>query len=311
MNNKIKQIFTLLFVVATLLLMIGSVSAANAVELDENLEASIVVDDDASIDDDGFIPNLDDKVSSQTTNDDETIDDNLNDINSKVVVSSEEQTTIGAKDSNEDTLTATYPVEFRIIKKTTTPTVKVGDDVYYEIFVQNDGWDSYRGDWVTVNDWFNPQELKYIDWHPNPNPDGSIWYNNFGTPNEVEDFWGHRVEVPYRAWGDFRPGYCFNFTLHFQAIKDGQLNNSAHIWTPNPYNPYDRGIDFWGNATVYAGEPDLTIIKTPRDPVVKVGDDVYFDVYIENTGTMSLITTTYWDPNNERIWIDDWYDMDG
>ena len=42
MNNKIKQIFTLLFVVATLLLMIGSVSAANAVELDENLEASIV-----------------------------------------------------------------------------------------------------------------------------------------------------------------------------------------------------------------------------------------------------------------------------
>ena len=99
MNNKIKQIFALLFVVATLLLMIGSVSAANAVELDENLEASIVVDDDASIDDDGFIPNLDDKVSSQTTNDDETIDDNLNDINSKVVVSSEEQTTIGAKDS--------------------------------------------------------------------------------------------------------------------------------------------------------------------------------------------------------------------
>ena len=65
MNNKIKQIFALLFVVATLLLMIGSVSAANAVELDENLEASIVVDDDASIDDDGFIPNLDDKVSSQ------------------------------------------------------------------------------------------------------------------------------------------------------------------------------------------------------------------------------------------------------
>ena len=34
MNNKIKQIFALLFVVATLLLMIGSVSAANAVELE-------------------------------------------------------------------------------------------------------------------------------------------------------------------------------------------------------------------------------------------------------------------------------------
>ena len=134
MNNKIKQIFALLFVVATLLLMIGSVSAANAVELDENLEASIVVDDVDSIDDDGFIPNLDDKVSSQT-NDDEAIDDNLNDINSKVVVSSEEQTTIGAKDSNEDVLTDDTPA-FTIIKTPRTSTAMVGDIVTYDIFVQ-------------------------------------------------------------------------------------------------------------------------------------------------------------------------------
>ena len=278
MNNKIKQIFILLFVVSTLLLMIGSVSA-NAVELDENLE-TVVVDDDLSINDDDSISNLDDKVSSQlTASDDETINansvgDDLNDIDSKLVVSNEDKTTISSKDSGEDTLTANYPVDFTIIKKTTTPTVKVGDDVYYEIFVQNNGWQSYGGDWITVNDWFNATELKYIDWYPNPNPDGSIWYNNFGNPQEVEDFWGHRVEVPYRAWGDFRPGYCFNFTLHFQALKPGLLNNSAHIWTPNPYNPWGPGIDFWGNETVYAGEPNLTIIKTPREPIVQVGDDV-------------------------------------
>lgn len=123
MNNKIEKILALLFVVATLLLMIGSVSAANAVELDENLETSIVVDADSSIDDNEFIPNLDDKVSSHATDDDETIgavssvDDNLNDINSKVVVSSEEKTTVNSKDSNEDILTANYPVEFNIIKK--------------------------------------------------------------------------------------------------------------------------------------------------------------------------------------------------
>lgn len=318
MNNKIEKILALLFVVATLLLMIGSVSAANAVELDENLETSIVVDADSSIDDNEFIPNLDDKVSSHATDDDETIgavssvDDNLNDINSKVVVSSEEKTTVNSKDSNEDILTANYPVEFNIIKKTTTPTVKVGDDVYYEIFVQNVGWQSFGGEWITVNDWFNPEELKYIDWYPNPvDASGQTWASNYGTPRETEDFWGHRVEVPYRAYYDFRPGYCFNFTLHFQALKDGQLNNSAHIWVPNPYDQWGPGIDFWGNETVYAGEPDLTIIKTPREPVVQVGDDVYFDVYIENTGTMSLITTTYWDPNSNMIWIDDWYDTDG
>ena len=137
MDNKIKRTFVLLFVAATLLLMIGSVSAENAVELDENLEASID-SVDLSINDDGSISDLDDKVSSQATNDDETIDDNLNYMNSEVVVSSKERTTIGAKDSNEDILTDN-PNDFLIIKTTTTPVVVVGDDVYFDIFVQNVG----------------------------------------------------------------------------------------------------------------------------------------------------------------------------
>ena len=75
MDNNIKKIFILLFVVGTLLLIIGSVSA-NDVELDENLEA-VVVDDDLSVNDDVSVDNdlsmndgdsisyLDDKVSSQ------------------------------------------------------------------------------------------------------------------------------------------------------------------------------------------------------------------------------------------------------
>ena len=62
MDNKIKRTFVLLFVAATLLLMIGSVSAENSVELDENLEASID-SVDLSINDDGSISDLDDKVS--------------------------------------------------------------------------------------------------------------------------------------------------------------------------------------------------------------------------------------------------------
>ena len=197
MNNKIKQIFALLFVVATLLLMIGSVSAANAVELDENLEASIVVDDDASIDDDGFIPNLDDKVSSQTTNDDEAIDDNLNDINSKVVVSSEEQTTIGAKDSNEDILTDD-PNGFLIIQTTTTPVVMVGDDVYFDIYVENLGPQSYTQQTVNLKDFFNPNELSYQGWAANPNPDGQSYPNNFAVSVQKNPWGsGNYINIDY------------------------------------------------------------------------------------------------------------------
>ena len=58
MDNKIKRTFVLLFVAATLLLMIGSVSAENAVELDENLEASID-SVDLSINEDESIIDLD------------------------------------------------------------------------------------------------------------------------------------------------------------------------------------------------------------------------------------------------------------
>ena len=153
MDNKIKRTFVLLFVAATLLLMIGSVSAENAVELDENLEASID-SVDLSINEDESIIDLDDKVSSQATNDDETIDDNLNYMNSEVVVSSKERTTIGAKDSNEDILTDN-PNGFLIIQTTTTPVVMVGDDVYFDIYVENLGG--------TVTNWCDFKKIAFFE----------------------------------------------------------------------------------------------------------------------------------------------------
>ena len=75
MSNKVKQILILLFVVSTLLLMIGSVSAIDTDELNDNLETSVIVDDDVHLltmmD---SISNPNDKVSNQfTTNDDETV----------------------------------------------------------------------------------------------------------------------------------------------------------------------------------------------------------------------------------------------
>ena len=47
-NNKVKQVLVLLFVVSTLLIMIGSVSA-NTDNLNENLEASNTLNDDLSV----------------------------------------------------------------------------------------------------------------------------------------------------------------------------------------------------------------------------------------------------------------------
>lgn len=287
MDNNIKKIFILLFVVGTLLLIIGSVSA-NDVELDENLEA-VVVDDDVSVDNDlsmndgDSISNLDDKVSSQlTTDDDETnnaiasVDDDLNEVDSKLVVSNEEQSTISAKDSNEDVLTDDTPA-FTIIKTPRTSTAMVGDIVTYDIFVQYN-WDQpYTGRNLNVNDWFNTDELEYTyQWRINPNPDGSTWPNNFAAPEIITDQYGPHLVLRYLTWGNFQKGYCFNFSVDFRAKKAGQINNSAHIWS--------QGVDYWGNSSVKVGSNNFYINKTTTTPAVKVGEDVYFEIFVQNTG---------------------------
>ena len=287
MDNKIKRTFVLLFVAATLLLMIGSVSAENAVELDENLEASID-SVDLSINDDGSISDLDDKVSSQATNDDET-NNNLNYMNSEVVVSSKERTTIGAKDSNEDILTDN-PNGFLIIQTTTTPVVMVGDDVYFDIYVENLGPQSYTQQTVNLKDFFNPNELSYQGWAANPNPDGQSYPNNF-VVSEQQNQWGpgNYINIDYstiNGWNwngpiyDFRPGYCFNISLHFKALKSGQLNSSSQIWTP--------WKEYWGNSSVMVGSNNFLIDKTTPTPVVRVGEEVSFDIFVQNIGPSSF-----------------------
>ena len=291
MNNKIKRTFVLLFVAATLLLMIGSVSAENAVELDENLEASID-SVDLSINDDGSISDLDDKVNN-----------NLNYMNSEVVVSSQEQTTIGAKDSNEDILTDD-PNGFLIIQTTTTPVVMVGDDVYFDIYVENLGPQSYTQQTVNLKDFFNPNELSYQGWAANPNPDGKSYPNNFAV-SERQNQWGpgNYINIDYstiNGWNwngpiyDFQPGYCFNISLHFKALKSGQLNSSAQIWTP--------WKEYWGNSSVMVGSNKFLINKTTSTPAVKVGEEVSFDIFVQNIGPSSF--------TDGRLVIKDTFDPD-
>ena len=270
MINKIKRTFVLLFVAATLLLMIGSVSAENAVELDENLEASID-SVDLSINDDGSISDLDDKVSSQATNDDET-NNNLNYMNSEVVVSSKERTTIGAKDSNEDILTDN-PYDFSIIKTTTTPVVVVGDDVYFDIFVQNVGPQPVSNWQINLKDFFNPDEFEYVDWHPN------AWGQNYQGGYVSYDY-GPHFEVNYLTYGNWPSGSTLNFTVHYRAKKPGQIQTGTQIWTP--------WQEYWSYTPVKVGSNNFLINKTTSTPAVKVGEDVSFDIFVQNIGPQSF-----------------------
>ena len=55
---------------------------------------------------------------------------------------------------------------FLINKTTPTPVVRVGEEVSFDIFVQNVGPEPVR-DNINLKDFFNPDEFEYVDWHPN------------------------------------------------------------------------------------------------------------------------------------------------
>ena len=145
MNNNLKRVLFVLFVVSALLLVIGSASADN-VELNENLEASLDLDDGLSVDD-SPASNPDSKVSNQLTIsniDEETdttqsVDEDLNNLNSNDVVSNNEDATINAKDSaknikaENDGANNLGANAFDLQVRCLNDSVEVGDTVSFEI----------------------------------------------------------------------------------------------------------------------------------------------------------------------------------
>ncbi|MDO5828088.1 MAG: DUF11 domain-containing protein [Methanobrevibacter sp.] len=185
---------------------------------------------------------------------------------------------------------------FLIDKTTPTPVVRVGEEVSFDIFVQNIGPSSFTDGRLVIKDTFDPDELEYLGWSTNT-PYANLYH--------VTKYNG-LIEIAYDTYGNWQPGYTLNFTLNFKTKKDGQLNNSAKIET------------YWGDyessAYVLAGEPELTITKTPHQPLYQVGDDVYFDVFIENTGTLPVTNwwmSDDWSTNYDFMWINDWFDSSG
>ena len=155
MNYKIKDALVLLFIVIVALLIIGSVNAANT---DEN---NTLMDDSLSLENVGSIEETDNDISEDIiaiNNDD---GNEIEDTNSVVKVSKSNDK-LGSQDGS-DVLSAPFNIQTASL----TPVVRVGDDVYFEVYVQNQ-WNTYYGNWwegnvLTINNWFNDTELEFIE----------------------------------------------------------------------------------------------------------------------------------------------------
>ena len=287
MNNKVKQVLVLLFVVSTLLIMIGSVSA-NTDNLNENLEASNTLNDGLSVapeQDSG----TDKDVSNQLTiSNDENINGSsqiAGESDSENVVSNYEDTTIDAKDSDNnikasDEGNALLASSNMVITNTVlNPVVNKGDYVNFNIFVRNEGDAAFQGINPVGDGWFvgvslvfDSNQLRYDHFTPGINPDTN---QTHATTYRSEIRNGNNeIWFGYNCEGGFQSGWCFNFTATFQVLSYGTLETGASI--------------MWGGtqskARTISRDSELVITNTAIYPNVNRDGEATFEVYVINNG---------------------------
>ena len=280
MNNKVKQVLVLLFVVSTLFIMIGSVSA-NTDDLNETLETSNALNSDLSAVSEDIDSGADKYVSNQLTISDEKTNASETTLGSSDsnVVSNYEDTTIDSKDSDNNVIKASIDgndilsaPNLVISSKSLNPTVNnVGDWVAFEIVVRNMG--STTNGIIEVDLFFNPDELDFKFRQPGANleaPPGWNFDANHLEPERIDN--GH-VVLKYDCKGDFLNNHYFNVTAIFQTKASGKLETEASV----------RQGSSKAKAHTIVG-PYLTITNTALNPYANVGDEVEFDIYVENIG---------------------------
>ena len=292
MNNKVKQVLVLLFVVSTLLIMIGSVSA-NTDNLNENLEASDTLNVDLSA-----VPEADSAADEDVSNqltisniDEQTNGSSQSDLGESAsanVVSSNEDTTIDAKDSannniikasNEGDDVLTDSSSFIITNTALNPYAKVGDIVTFHVFGRNVGGD-FDGNPLEIGFDYNKDQLDFVSFTPGinseapPGYDAIAHYNLGSSPNPNFDMNPKGLLVGYDCSDyKFANGFLFNFTLSFRVKTPGTLETTAFMWhAPN------------ARSTAQTNVADFTITNTALNPYAKVGDEVQFEIYVENIG---------------------------
>ena len=274
MDNKIKNALILLFVVGTLLLMIGSVSATNTDELNKNSEASYDLNNGLSCDD--SITNLNNKVSNQLTIG--NIDEETNgvkgteDLNSNNVVSSTNDATINLSSENSNAEDKLGSADIVLSNNVLNPTVNVGGIVSFEIFGRNNG-SNYGDEWIPINMYFDSTVLEYVGFTVGVNPDTGVVYTD-NYPEPIVD--GDHILFGYHAKGWFDNGHCFNFTVHFRALEEA-YNTATYVL-----------IDDWNkgkiNYTTIKRDANFTLVNKALDSAALVNDTISFEIFSRNLG---------------------------
>ena len=294
MNFKIKKALVLIFIVISLLLVVNSVNAT------DTYENNTIADDSLGLANEVSVENLNNEISDDviTINSD---DGTETEVTNSVAEVSNSNGKLSSTD-DEDVLAG----RFYINVVSDTPVVKPGDEVIFDVYVQNNG-DTYTGVWdgsawanvLTINNWFDDNQFELLGVEPT---DG--WGSNYhGLDNlEIVHAYGSSyVPVRYKVWNGWLNGYSLHYKVHLRAKDSIVADNyefKAQIYDTTYWNPQCANDE--ATANVIVGVPSLNITKTAVTPVVMKGERVCFEIYVKNNGSMPVV--------DDYIYINDWFD---
>ena len=194
--------------------------------------------------------------------------------------------TAGSNESDNKTANDTVEVvtpELEVSKISINKMVNVGDDVIFEIVVRNTGKVDLNN--VLVDE-YQFDGLSYVS-----------WFDDMGMWRDNHDFsWSlNGVLLPKEESG---------FFVVFRAINVGNFTNV--IVAGSDETPNKRA-----NDTVEVVSPGLTLQKITINNTVTVGDNVIFEIVIENYGDVTLNNVTVKEIDFEGLEYVTWFDYTG
>ena len=154
-----------------------------------------------------------------------------------------------------------------LTKKVHDEFVSVGDDVYYDVCLINNGTVPFinTDGYFFVNDYY-PVGLEFVGYEA----------HTPGVTIVRDDPWNYvGIKQALPSDGCWAPGSVLNVTLHFKAAAPGILCN--WVFGPDGKEVY---------SSVVVNDTDLNLTKTVREEFVQLNEIVYFNIYVKNNGSV-------------------------
>ena len=193
----------------------------------------------------------------------------LGTLNNNASVSSDEK---NGTNSTETIEVKAY--NMTVVKEIVTPAVYLGDQVIFDIVVNNTGDFDLEG--IVVNDTdYDESALSLASY------------------KSIKGSWTGANGI-YSLSGALAPGETAVIRLTFDTLKAGSFNNTAVATS-------DKTDDVNSTNSTVVYNPDLSIEKIANNDVVHVGDEVSFTLIVKNTGDCNLTGFYVIDRNHKGL----------